>query len=477
MSPVDGADINSEYFGINAPLPPLADVEHGIKFSPDTIAAAVLNIYKSKFNIDKEIEPNLYKETVSIFNRALSAGFADALSKGVPMPAESFINDVKSNIDVFSAFRVHRMQKDIAALMLDEDGKLKPFSTFARDVKPYVSHQNRVWLETEYNTAVHRAQLASEWQQFSRDIDVYPNLRWVPTTSPNVGEDHRVFWNVIRPVKDDFWSAHHPGDRWNCKCSIEQTDKDVTPVPHGPVEKGSTPSRGLDNNPGKDAKLFNEKHPYFPRNCSSCPFKTANLRALFHSLADKKNCYACKNISDAINTNLTVRDAFIRIQNGEGNFRDNLLTIINKGQYNKVTNRIYSAISKSADDYDNLLFVAEMLTKKHRKAEIYILPNPKGVKSMDIIIKNKNSIYAYDVKTLTGLNSVDNRLLDSIGQSNRVILSIKSEYQARKLYDEIKSFFENNKKAQQVIIIVRNKEIILDREMMKESTFRRLYYK
>ena len=84
-----------------------------------------------------------------------------------------------------------------------------------------------------------------------------------------------MFWNVVRPVKDGFWSAHHPGDRWNCKCSIEQTDKDATPVPHGPVEKGSTPSRGLDNNPGKDAKLFNEKHPYFPRNCSACPFKTA----------------------------------------------------------------------------------------------------------------------------------------------------------------------------------------------------------
>ena len=70
-------------------------------------------------------------------------------------------------------------------------------------------------------------------------------------------------------------------------------------MPHGPVEKGSTPSRGLDNNPGKDAKLFNEKHPYFPRNCSACPFKTANLRALFHSLADKKDCYNCPLIQNA----------------------------------------------------------------------------------------------------------------------------------------------------------------------------------
>ena len=475
MSPADGADINSEYFGINAPLPPLADVEHGIKFSPDTIAAAVLNIYKRKFNIDKEIEPNLYKETVSIFNRALSAGFADALSKGVPLPAESFINDVRSNIDVFSAFRVHRMQKDIAALMLDEDGKLKPFATFARDVKPYVSHQNRVWLETEYNTAVHRAQLASEWQQFSRDIDVFPNLRWVPTTSPNVGEDHRVFWNVVRPVKDGFWSAHHPGDRWNCKCSIEQTDKDVTPVPHGPVEKGSTPSRGLDNNPGKDAKLFNEKHPYFPRNCSSCPFKTARLRALFHSLADKKNCYACKNISDAINTNLTVRDAFIRIQNGEGYYRDNLRIIIKNCKYKKLQNRIYSALNESSNDFDNLLSTAKKIIDNDKNTEVYILPNPMGVKSMDIIIKKRNFLGGYDVKTISGKNSVYNRLSESITQSYRVILNLTINYNLRNLYKEIKKYFYANKEAIEVIVYKGKKEIKIDRNLMTEMEFRKLF--
>ena len=126
-------------------------------------------------------------------------------------------------------------------------------------------------------------------------------------------------------------------------------------MPHGPIEKGSTPSRGLDNNPGKDAKLFNEKHPYFPRNCSACPFKTARLRALFLSLADKKNCYACKNISEAINTNLTVRDAFIRIQNGEGYYRDNLRIIIKNCKYKKLQNRIYSALNESSNDFNNLL--------------------------------------------------------------------------------------------------------------------------
>ncbi len=250
-------------------------------------------------------------------------------------------------------------------------------------------------------------------------------------------------------------------------------------MPHGPVEKGSTPSRGLDNNPGKDAKLFNEKHPYFPRNCSSCPFKSTNLSALFHSLAYRKNCNACKKVTKAINDTkqITVDVAFKKIQNGEGKFRENLLAIIEKGQYHKVQNRIYSAIPNTADDYNNLLYVAKTLTKKHRKAEIYILPNPMGIKSMDIIIKNKNSISAYDVKTILGKNSVSNRLIESIEQSNRVILSIKNDYDARKLYKEVQRFFDNNTKAQQVIILIKNKEIVLNKEMMKESTFRHLYYK
>lgn len=30
------------------------------------------------------------------------------------------------------------------------------------------------------------------------------------------------------PVDDPFWNLHHLGDRWNCKCSLEQTDEPVT---------------------------------------------------------------------------------------------------------------------------------------------------------------------------------------------------------------------------------------------------------
>lgn len=246
-------------------------------------------------------------------------------------------------------------------------------------------------------------------------------------------------------------------------------------MPHGPVEKGSSPSRGLDNNPGKDAKLFNEKHPYFPRNCSSCPFKTASLRALFHSLADKKNCYACKDISEAINTNLTVRDAFIRIQNGEGNYIDNLRTIIEKGQYHKVKNGIYSAIDENSKDYNNLLSVAKKIVINNKNAEVYILPNPTGVKSMDIIVKNKNFLAGYDVKTITGKNSVGNRLEESTTQSYRVILNLSVDYNIRKLYKEIKKHFHTYDEALEVIIYKGKKEIILNKNMISDMEFRKLF--
>src|SRR5574344_1506027 len=47
------------------------------------------------------------------------------------------------------------------------------------------SHQCDRWLRTEYDTAILRARQAANWQQFLREADVLPNLKWIPSTSPN----------------------------------------------------------------------------------------------------------------------------------------------------------------------------------------------------------------------------------------------------------------------------------------------------
>ncbi len=168
-----------------------------------------------------------------------------------------------------------------------------------KDVQPYVRHQNRAWLRTEYDTAVRRAHQAADWQQFEAEKDVLPNLEWIPSTSPTPGADHRVFWGTVLPVDDPFWKEHRPGDRWNCKCELRNTDKDCTARPSG-TEKDN-PQSGLENNPGKDGHLFSDKHPYYPDSCASCQYSGNRLMALLHDLAgSRKHCNSCRKVEKVV---------------------------------------------------------------------------------------------------------------------------------------------------------------------------------
>jgi hypothetical protein len=291
-----GDDIDRAYFADGTP-----DLsEHSPAYSVETVAQALLNIYREVVDVEGGIEPNLYQETRRIFSEAVADGWVKASDRDIPTPDQAFRDAFLHSADVFSAFRVHRMQQDIAAQMIDSNGNVKPFRKFVKDVSPYIEHRNRQWLQTEYNTAILRAQNAAEWQQFMAEKDVFPNLEWIPSTSPNPGEDHRVFWGTVRPVDDPFWNVHKPGDRWNCKCELRQSEKAVTPVPTSRAKALDNAAKGLESNPAKDKEVFSDKHPYYPKNCSVCPFASNKLMALVHDLAGGKDCHHCRRILESI---------------------------------------------------------------------------------------------------------------------------------------------------------------------------------
>ena len=217
----------------------------------------MLNIYGKNFRPMTDIEINLFNEICDRINEAARKGLDES---GTVDPDDDFRTAILRNNEVFAAFKVHRMQNDMARLLLDSNGNLKPFEQWRKEVMPIASHQVGQWLRTEYNTAVLRAHQAADWQQFEREKDVLPNLRWMPSTSVNPGKDHMVFWGTVRPIDDPFWNEHRPGDRWNCKCDLSSTDDPVTEIPD--FTKKVNPHPGLDNNPGKDGKLFSDTHPY-----------------------------------------------------------------------------------------------------------------------------------------------------------------------------------------------------------------------
>ena len=205
---------------------------------------------------------------------------------------KTFLEKLAHSNEVFSAFKVHNMGVDMAKKMRTDEGKLKPFSEWKKDIKSIASHYCGAWLQTEYNTATLRAKFAAEWKQYEADADIMPNLRWMPTTSANPEEEHKGYWmnRLTLPVGDRFWDKHHPGDHWNCKCSLEQTDEPANPdvLSHIPDVKAQ---KGLAANPGKTGEMFDRKHPYYEQKCSSCWVnKNKSFKDAFTPSGNCNNC-------------------------------------------------------------------------------------------------------------------------------------------------------------------------------------------
>ena len=231
-------------------------------FSPEALAKGLEAIYKG-LNVRDEIEDHIFRETLRLFNEAASKGISESKWPQVP---DEFINQLRTNNAIWTAFRVHRMQNDIASQLIDENGQLKKFDRWVEDIKGMTNHYVGPWLRTEYNTAVIRAHQAADWKHFEAEADVFQNVRWMPTTSPQQDPLHRQYWEkkLTLPINHPFWEKHRPGDRWNCKCTLQQTDepvndeviRDFYPVPQ---------QAGLDNNPADDGKIFSDSHPYIAK--------------------------------------------------------------------------------------------------------------------------------------------------------------------------------------------------------------------
>ena len=255
-----------------------------------------VNAIYGGFDVENSIEPTMWQELTKIMNDATAKG----LSKGEFSIDHNrgFLDAVKHANEIFAAFKTHAMGKSMASKLLDDNGNLKPFDKWMKDISSISSHHVGSWLKTEYNTAVLRAHNAADWRSFIENKDIIPNLRWMPTTSPDAEAVHRGYWEkkLTLPVEHPFWNKHHPGDRWNCKCSLESTDDPASPddiLDDLPIEPAQ---RGLENNPGKDGKIFNDTHPYFPKNCNQCSFYKNRgfknkVKTWFNN--HEKDCYNC----------------------------------------------------------------------------------------------------------------------------------------------------------------------------------------
>jgi len=162
-----------------------------------------------------------------------------------------------------------------------------------------------------------------------------------------------------------------------------------------------------------------------------------------------------------------------------GDYSRQVESIAQRSEFHPLSDedRIFVCGGDADSDYSNLLNAA-------RKAvfhgyQVYILPNPKGLRTPDFILERKGIYRVYDLKTIIGKNSAVNRLRESIGQANRVLLNMRSDYKAKVLALDIQIYFQTSPDALEVLVLKGRKHISVKRNMAISrqflTTFRKLY--
>ena len=102
---------------------------------------------------------------------------------------------------------------------------------------------------------------------------------------------------------------------------------------------------------------------------------------------------------------------------------------------------------------------------------VYILPNPRGIRTADFIFENKGIFKMYDLKTISGKASLENRLMESIGQTNHVLINVCSQYNPRLMAIQIRNYFQVNPTAIEVLVYKGKKMLVVTRRMAQNPLF------
>ena len=134
---------------------------------------------------------------------------------------------------------------------------------------------------------------------------------------------------------------------------------------------------------------------------------------------------------------------------------------------------IYTVGGEQDEDYPSLLMAARKAVEHGYR--VYVLPNPKGFRTADFIFERKGVYKMFDLKTISGSNSIDNRLSESVHQTNRVLLHMKADYNPGALARSIKRYFELNPYAREVVIFKGMKQISITRRSLDDNDFFRTF--
>ena len=383
----------------------------------DKIRDRILNRLRDKgFDIENDIDPDLFAHTFNGLEKAVGKGFGKV---EFGTPDYDFREQLRHSNAVFAAFKTHRQQNEIHALLTDEQGNLKSFDQFRKDTQGVLQNYNVNWLRTEYDTAVRCARFATDFRGYQAQKNLYPNLKWLPSVSVHPREVHKEFYNKVWPIDDSFWLTNYPGNLWNCKCRVTNTDE--PPTSGKPAKVKPTP--GLDGNPALTGSIFSETHPYI---------KNAPEEA---EKAVEKFLY---------------KD-YTKVPTARGKLR-----VHNKHGKNEKAENVK---------------VGTYLAEKH-DYEIDLIENPDERKSADSFNHTLGCFQEYKVNKKATINAIDRALRSAKDQANDIVLWVESDISWEELSAALRPRVRRSESITHITIVRNGKDRRYSREEMLLDGFK-----
>ena len=126
-------------------------------------------------------------------------------------------------------------------------------------------------------------------------------------------------------------------------------------------------------------------------------------------------------------------------------------------------------------DFISLINAAQKIVEHGYR--VYLLPNPLEFRTADFILERRGIFKLFDLKTISGKTIVGSRLIESIGQSNRVMLNLTVDYNTRLLAADIRMYFETYSGALEVMILKGKKVVSVNRADAFHPSYYRLFKK
>ena len=333
----------------------------------------------------------------------------------------------RENLLKFSGAKANNLMQDLNTLKrsgIDKDA-------FITEAKKMVSLHNETWLNTEAKFAANKTSTAKDFQQFVKDIDIYPNLKCRTMQDDNVRDTHAANEGVVKPVNK--WTRTPPFDP-GCRCWLEQTTDPVT-------EKGITGvSPKWSTNPIQSGMLFSEQHSYF----EAIPLKSV-LKVKANTELMKQYIPYNRAIKTIGNNTVYVND-FADLSDMDQNIE---------------------AAKKVADELNKDIYV-----RHHIQGGIV-----KGYKNPEFGVGNPNTLG--DLKTYTGDSKLDNFLQNNIRKANNqgakyVVLDLsKASFNRTNLESRLFGSLKDsrNSNIERVIIIQNENTAQITRKQIAKKDF------